>query len=48
MLFKGNSVLYYIIGIFFANNISFGHNGQDIDFFCLTSFIRLARKGCHF
>ena len=39
---------YFIMGIFFANK--FWSYGQDIDFFFFffSSFIRFARKGCHY
>ena len=40
---------YFIIGIFFANNTSFGHMGKIlIFFFFFSSFIRFARKRCHY
>ena len=36
---------YFIIGIFFANNLSFGHMGK---IFFFSPLIRFARKGCHY
>ena len=40
---------YFIIGIFFSKLLKFWSYGQDIEFFFLTSsFIRFARKGCHY
>ena len=40
---------YFIIGIFFADNLSFGYMGKILIFFFFSSsFIRFARKGCHY
>ena len=45
---------YFIIGIFFANNKSYGHMGKFVYFlfifffFLTSSFIRFARKLCHY
>ena len=45
--------LYFIMGIFFANNESYGHMGKFFIitfffFFFTSSFIRFARKCCHY
>ena len=37
---------YFIMGIYFANNLSYGHMGKL--FFLTSSFIRFARKCCHY
>ena len=41
---------YFIIGIFFVNNLSYGHIGKLFiySFFFSSSFIRFARKCCHY
>ena len=39
---------YFIIGIIFANNSSYGHMGKVFFIFLTSSFIRFARKCCHY
>ena len=39
---------YFIIGIFFANNLSYGHMGKILMIFFTSSFITFTRNCCHY